>query len=254
VTVALVRAPGLRLGDGLVTHIERGLVDVDRAREQWDGYVAVLAREGFEVVEVPPSDACPDAVFVEDTLVVLEGTAVVTRPGAESRRPETAGSEDAARTLGYRVERIEWPGTLDGGDVLAGDGLLYVGVGGRTNPEGARQLASRLGVRVIEVPIAGVLHLKTAATRLPDGTYAGFPPLLRDALLVPGLRAVPEPSGANVLALGGSRLLVAGDCPRSAELFASLGFDPVVVDISELQKLEAGVTCLSVFAQRSSGR
>jgi dimethylargininase len=250
VTVALVRAPGPRLAEGLVTHIERAPVGATLGREQWDAYVAVLAGAGLEVVEVSPADGSPDAVFVEDTLVVFGGTAVVTRPGAESRRAETAGSEDAARGLGYRVERIEEPGTLDGGDVLAGDGLVYVGVGGRTNPEGARQLATRLDVRVIEVPISGVLHLKTAATRLPDGSYAGFPPLLRDALLVPGLLAVPEPSGANVLALGGSRLLVAGDCPRSAELFASLGFDPIAVDISELQKLEAGVTCLSVLAQR----
>jgi dimethylargininase len=210
----------------------------------------VLAGAGLEIVEVPPADECPDAVFVEDTLVVAGAAAVVTRPGAESRRAETPVAEDTVRALGYRVGRIEEPGTLDGGDVLAGDGVLYVGVGGRTNPEGARQLASYLGVRVIEVPIAGVLHLKTAATRLPDGSYAGFPPLLRETLLVPRLLVVPEPSGANVLALGGNRLLVAADCPRSVELFASLGFEPVVIDISELQKLEAGVTCLSVLAQR----
>jgi dimethylargininase len=233
-----------------VTHIARSPVDAALALEQWEAYVAALAEAGLEIVEVPSADAFPDAVFVEDTLVVLGTTAVVTRPGAESRRPETAGAEEAARALGYRIERIEEPGTLDGGDVLAGDGLLYVGVGGRTNREGARQLASRLGVRVIEVPIHGVLHLKTGATRLPDGSYSGFPPLLRDALLVPGLRAVPEPSGANVLALGGMRVLAAADCPRSVELFASLGFETVVVDISELQKLEAGVTCLSVLAQR----
>jgi dimethylargininase len=248
--VALVRAPGPRLAEGLVTHVERSPVDVVVARKQWEDYVAVLAGAGCEIVEVPPADDCPDAVFVEDTLVVVDRTAVVTRPGAESRRRETDGSEAAARALGYRVEWIEEPGTLDGGDVLAGDGLLYVGVGGRTNHEGARQLAACVGVRVIEIPIEGVLHLKTAATRLPDGTYAGFPPFLADALLVPGLRAVPEPSGANVLALDGSRLLVAADCPRSVELYASLGLEPVVVDISELQKLEAGVTCLSVAAQR----
>jgi dimethylargininase len=250
VTVALVRTPGPRLAEGLVTHVERAPVDAALAREQWAAYVAVLAGAGFEIVELPAADDCPDAVFVEDTLVVVGGTAVVTRPGAESRRLETAGAEGAVRALGYRVEWIEEPGTLDGGDVLAGEGVLYVGVGGRTNPEGARQLGLHLGVRVIEVPIAGVLHLKTAATRLPDGSYAGFPPLLRDALLVPRLLVVPEASGANVLALGGERILVAADCRRSVELFRLLGFEPVVVDISELQKLEAGVTCLSVLAQR----
>jgi dimethylargininase len=250
VTAALVRAPGPRLAEGLVTHVERRAPDVELARRQWDAYVAVLVGAGWEIVEVGPADDCPDAVFVEDTLVLLDGTAIVTRPGAVSRRREVAGAEEAARALGYRVERIEEPGTLEGGDVLAGDGLLYVGVGGRTNREGARQLASRLDVRVIEVPLAGVLHLKAAATRLPDGSYVGFQPLLRDSLLLPGLRAVPEPSGANVLPLGGTRVLVAADCPRSVELMVTLGFDPVVVDISELQKLEAGVTCLSVPARR----
>jgi dimethylargininase len=250
VKVALVRAPGPRLADGLVTHIERRPVDVVRARGQWEAYVAALGAAGWERVEVGPADDCPDAVFVEDTLVVREDVAVVTRPGAPSRRAETDGAEASVRTLGYRIERIETPGTLDGGDVLAGDGLLYVGIGGRSNEDGARQLASLLGVRVVTVPLAAALHLKTVAARLPDGSYAGYPPLMRDPLLFPGLHAVPERSGANVVQLGGNRVLIAGDCPRTAELLAGLGFDSVAVDISELRKLEAGVSCLSVLAQR----
>jgi dimethylargininase len=250
VNVALVRAPGPRLAEGLVTHIERRPVDVVRAHGQWEAYVAALGAAGWDTVEVEPADGCPDAVFVEDTLVVCEDVAVVTRPGAPSRRAETDGAEEAARVLGYRIARIEEPGTLDGGDVLAGDGLLHVGVGGRSNEEGARQLGSLLGVRVVTVPLAAALHLKTVVARLPDGSYAGYPPLMRDPLLFAGLRAVPERSGANVVQLGGNRVLIAGDCPRTAELLAGLGFDPVAVDISELRKLEAGVSCLSVLAQR----
>jgi dimethylargininase len=250
VKVALVRRPSSVLPDGLVTHIERLPLDPALAVEQWAAYVAALAGAGWETVEVVPADNCPDAPFVEDTLVLWGRAAVATRPGAESRRAEAEGAEAAVRALGYEVSRIEAPGTLDGGDVLAGDGILYVGVGGRTNSEGARQLSSLLGVRVIEVPLARVLHLKTAVTRLPDGSYAAYPPLLRDPLIFPGLRAVPELSGANVVSLGGSTLLHPADCLRSAELFAGLGFDPIAVDISELQKLEAGVTCLSVLAQR----
>src|SRR5262249_51231633 len=115
---------------------------------------------------------------------------------------------------------------------------------------GARQLGSLLGVRVVTVPLAEALHLKTVVTRLPDGSYAGYPPLMRDPPLFPGLRAVPERSGANVVQLGGNRVLIAGDCPRTAELLAGLGLDTVAVDISELRKLEAGVSCLSVLAQR----
>jgi dimethylargininase len=239
--VALVRRPGPRLAEGLVTHIERSPVDPARAASQWESYVAVLAAAGWETVEVAPADECSDAVFVEDALVLRDGVAVVTRPGVESRRGEADGVVGAARALGYEIARIEAPATLDGGDVLAGDDVLYVGVGGRTNTEGARQLSALLGVRVIEVPLAGVLHLKTAVTRLPDGSYAGH----LDGF--PRLRSVPEPSGANVVLLGGKSILLAADCPRSAELFAALGFDPVAVDIAELQKLEAGVTCLSVL-------
>ena len=175
---------------------------------------------------------------------------MVTRPGAASRRAETEGTEAAIRALGYAVARIEAPGTLDGGDVLVGDGVLYAGVGGRTNGEGARQLSSLLRVRVIEVPLAAVLHLKSAVTRLPDGSYTGYPPLLRDPLLFPELRAVPEPSGANVVSLGGEQAPRRSRLPSQRRALRGLGFDPVAVDISELQKLEAGVTCLRVLAQR----
>jgi dimethylargininase len=245
---ALVRAPGRRLAEGLVTHIERSPVDPEVALGQWTGYVAALRGAGWEALELPPAEDCPDAVFVEDTMVLHRGTAVIARPGAESRRAETEGAEAAIARLGYRVARIEEPGTLDGGDVLDAGDRLYVGTGGRTSSEGARQFEALVGTPVVEIPIAGVLHLKTTVTALPDGTFAGFAPLVPDPGVFPGLRAVPEPSGANVALLGGSTVLVAADCPRSAELYSGLGFEPIVVDISELQKLEAGVTCLSVLA------
>ena len=144
---------------------------------------------GLEPVEVAPADDCPDAVFVEDTLVVKDGLAVVTRPGAEARRAELETAEAAVRALGYRVARIEEPGTLDGGDVLAVGGTIYVGIGGRTNSEGARQLGRLLGTTVVEVPLAGVLHLKTAVTALPDGTIVGHLP---PAVLFPAFRPCPS--------------------------------------------------------------
>ena len=245
---AVVREPGKRLAEGHVTHIERSPVDPEIALRQWTGYVAALRGAGWTALEVAPADDCPDAVFVEDTMVLHGESAVIARPGAGSRRAETAAAEGAIARLGYRVARIEAPGTLDGGDVLDGGDRLYVGTGGRTSSEGARQLEALVGVPVVEIPIEGVLHLKTAVTALPDGTFAGFAPLVPEPGVFPGFHAVPEPSGANVVLLGGSTVLVAADCPRSAELYAGLGFEPVVVDISELQKLEAGVTCLSVLA------
>ena len=161
---ALVRPPGPRLADGLVTHIDRSPVDVDLARRQWDAYVAALRNEGWETVEVPRADDCPDAVFVEDTVVVYGDLAVISRPGADERKPETAGTEQTLRELGYRIARIEAPGTLDGGDVLKHGGTVWVGLGGRTNRDGLSQLAAHLaplGARTVGVPVSRVLHLKS---------------------------------------------------------------------------------------------
>ena len=100
---ALVRRPGPRLDEGLLTHLERVPVDTEKARHQWLGYVAALQAEGWELYEVGPADDCPDAVFVEDTAVVYGDLAIVTRPGADQRKPETTGTEEALRGLGYRI-------------------------------------------------------------------------------------------------------------------------------------------------------
>src|SRR4051794_35625764 len=177
--VALVRRPGPRLAEGLLTHIERTSVDDDLAARQWTGYVEALRAQGWETVEVPPADDCPDAVFVEDTVVVYGDLAVISRPGADERKPETAAVEDTLRGLGYRIARIEEAGTLDGGDVLKHDGTVWVGLGGRTNQSGLAQLGAALapfGVRTVGVPLTKVLHLKSAVTALPDGTVVGYRP------------------------------------------------------------------------------
>ena len=123
VGTALVRRPGPLLADGVVTHIERTAIDLDLAVRQWDAYCGALSDHGWHVVEVPPADDCPDAVFVEDTVVVLRGVAKVVE------------------SLGCPVARVHGPGTLEGGDVLKVGDTVYVGRGGRTNGEGIRQLA-----------------------------------------------------------------------------------------------------------------
>lgn len=246
---ALVRRPGPRLAEGLVTHIERSSIDVQLADLQWVAYVDALRAEGWEVHEVEPAPHCADAVFVEDTMVVYGDVAVISLPGAESRRPEIEAAERAAAGLGLTIERIMLPGTLDGGDVLKVGSTVYVGQGGRTNAEGIAQLAAHLeprGATVVTVPISKVLHLKSAVTALPDGTVIGFEPLVDDPSVFPRFLAVPEEGGSHVVLLGGNRLLMSADAPRSAEVFASLGYEPVQVDISEFVKLEGCVTCLSV--------
>ncbi|MGZ4702950.1 MAG: N(G),N(G)-dimethylarginine dimethylaminohydrolase, partial [Ilumatobacteraceae bacterium] len=133
---ALVRRPGPHLADGLLTHLQRQPIDIARADRQWVGYVDALRRNGWEIIEVPPAEDCPDAVFVEDTVVVYGDLAVITRPGADERKPEVLGTKATLASLGYRIARIEPPGTLDGGDVLKGTGVVWVGLSGRTNASG----------------------------------------------------------------------------------------------------------------------
>jgi dimethylargininase len=181
--------------------------------------------------------------------VVCADLAVLTRPGAPERRPELAGVAELAGSLGLRTARIEEPGTLDGGDVLQAGRTVYVGRGGRTNGAGIAQLRALLaplGRTVVGVPLRNVLHLKSAVTALPDGTFLLLPDLV-PASLFPAVRPVAEESGCHVVPLGGDRVLIAASAPRTAGLLDDLGFSPVVVDISEFEKLEGCVTCLSVL-------
>lgn len=250
--IALVRMPSTRLAEGELTHQERVPVDVDLADQQWEAYVETLRAEGFSIVDVPSADELPDSVFVEDTLVMIGGTAIVTSPGAESRRPEIEAAEQTARELGLRVERIVEPGTLEGGDVLPIGTTLYVGRGGRTNAEGIRQLrviAGRLGYEVVAVPVSKVLHLKSAVTALPDGTVIGHPSTVDDVSMWRSFLPMPEAEGGHVIVLSDDAVLMADSAPLSAELVRSLGYRVVTVDISEFEKLEGCVTCLSVLVR-----
>jgi len=245
----LVREPSSRLAEGIVTHISRSPVDVALARAQHAAYVGALTSNGWAVENAPAADDCPDSVFIEDAVVICEDLAVLTRPGAPARRPEIPGVAQAVSELGLRTAAIQEPGTLEGGDVLQVGRTVYVGRGERTNGEGIRQLRSLLaplGRTVIAVPLGNVLHLKSAVTALPDGTFLLLPGLV-PAELFPAVRPVEEEAGCHVVPLGGDRVMIAASAPRTAEMLGSLGFTPVVVDISEFEKLEGCVTCLSVL-------
>ncbi|MGW7364736.1 dimethylargininase [Streptomyces sp. NPDC054841] len=246
---ALIRRPSPRLAEGLVTHVERRPVDTKAALAQWEAYGDALRAHGWETVEAEPADDCPDGVFIEDTVVMFRNVALIARSGAESRRPETPGVEESVARLGCSVNWVWEPGSLDGGDVLKIGDTVYVGRGGRTNAAGVQQLRAAfepLGARVVPVPVSRVLHLKSAVTALPDGTVIGYEPLVEQPSLFPRFLPVPEESGAHVVLLGGGKLLMAASAPKTAELFTDLGYEPVPVDISEFEKLEGCVTCLSV--------
>jgi dimethylargininase len=245
----LCRRPGPDLAGGIVTHIDRVPVDVPLAFEQWERYVAVMADAGWDMVEVPPADGCPDAVFVEDTVVMFRNVAVISRPGADARKPEIVEVEKVLESLGCSMNRIHPPGTLDGGDVLKVGDTVYVGRGGRTNADGIRQLRAiltPLGATVVSVPVHAVLHLKSAVTALPDGSIIGYPPVVDDRGRFERFVPAAEESGGHLVLLGGARVLMAADCPRTVAQLEDLGYEVSTVDISEFQKLEGCVTCLSV--------
>jgi dimethylargininase len=250
---ALIRQPAPGLADGLLTHIDRVPVDYPLACGQWFSYVEALTAAGWQTIEVPSANDCPDGVFVEDTVVMVGGTAVLTNPGAHSRKPEIAGTAATVRELGFPVQRIVG-GSLDGGDVLKVGSTVYVGRTLRTNAAGVaafRRICEPLGFTVVAVPVTRVLHLKSAVTALPDGTIIGYPPLVDDPGFWPHFRPVPEESGSHVVDLGDGRLLMAASAPRTADLIADLGYTPISVDISEFEKLEGCVTCLSVRLRRA---
>jgi dimethylargininase len=247
--LALVRAPATTLAKGQVTHVKRRVVKLDKAEQQWDAYVAALEAEGFRTLQIDADDAHPDSVFVEDTVVMLGQLAVVTSPGAESRRGEQDAVAEAIADLGLETRHIRLPGTLDGGDVLKVGTTIYVGRSGRTNAEGIRQfrtIATELGYTVVAVPVTKALHLKSAVTALPDGTVIGHPTLVDNPSIFSRYLEVPEVEGVAVVVLTNNSVLMSASAPKTAALIEDLGYRVTTVEISEFEKLEGCVTCLSV--------
>ena len=253
--VAIVRRTSAALQDGLTSHIARVPVDTGLARRQHEAYCAALADAGYELRHVEDAPGLGDAVYVEDTVVVVDDVAVLSRPGAVERRPEVDGTEAVVHDLGLTVHRIEEPGTLDGGDVLQVGSRVYVGRGGRTNAAGIAQLRdilAPLGRTVVPVRLTEVLHLKSAVTALPDDTLLLLPELLEPGALPTG-RPVEEEPGCHVVPLVDGTVLISSSAPKTIQALEDLGFRTRPVDISEFEKREGCVTCLSVLVHARSG-
>jgi dimethylargininase len=251
--VAIVRPPTEALARCQLTHLAREPLDAALARRQHAGYVALLRELGAEVVELPAAPDLPDAVFVEDLAVVLDEVALVTNPGAPTRRPE-APSIAAVLAPFRRLARMEPPATLDGGDVLRIDRTLYVGRSDRTNAAGVAGLRAAVGpygYAVHPVRLGACLHLKSACTYLGDGLVLVNPAWV-DARAFHDCRPVEvapdEPRAANTFRVG-STLVMADGFPATRARVAAAGFRLRTVALSELQKAEAGGSCMSlVFA------
>lgn len=242
--IALVRKPGQKIAEGIVTHLDRQPVDARRAAEQHEAYADALRAAGWRTHEVARADELPDGPFVEDAVVYCAGLAVLTRPGAPERRPEVASVAAAVRELGLETAAIEGPGTLDGGDVLQVGERVYVGRSARTNDAGIAQLAALLpGRTVVPVELRGVLHLKSAVTALPDGTFIGSSACVD----LPGMVEPLEEAGSHVVVLDDATVLMASSAPETTKFLEKRGLAVVTVDISEFEKLEGCVTCLSVL-------
>lgn len=246
---AFVREPSPKLAEGELTHLRRVPVDLGLAQQQHRAYRDCLERLGVTVDLLPPAPDLPDAVFVEDTVVMVDDVAVITHPGALSRRPEIDTVRAELEAEGYPLREITPPATLDGGDVLLLGDVVYVGRSSRTDDDAIAQLRDLMvpfDRRVVPVDVTHALHLKTAATALPDGRVIAVRDWFDSAAIAAEILDAPEPQGANVLSVNGT-VVVAADAPRTAELVRTLGFPVEVLDISEFQKVEAGLTCLSVL-------
>ena len=245
--LALTRPISASLAECELTYLLRQPIDLDLAREQHARYQQALRDLGCRVQSLPEAPELPDAVFVEDLAVVLDDLAILTRPGAASRRPELESVKTALQRHRL-IMRIASPGTLEGGDVLRLGHSIYVGLSGRTNADGVRQLQSLVaphGYRVEAVPVRGCLHLKSAVTELAPGLLLVNPEWV-DPATFGGRRAVAaardEPQAANALCIG-SRVIFPAAFPGTLAVIERQGIAVRVVDVSEIQKAEGGVTC-----------
>ncbi len=238
-----------------LTHIERAPIDFQLVRRQHKAYEECLKNLNIKVIRLPAEPDFPDSMFVEDTAIVLDEMAVITHPGAASRRGETASIATALSPF-RKLFRIESPGTIDGGDVLRIGKALYIGMSGRSNPEGSAQLqrvVSLFGYRVVNVEVTGCLHLKSAITQVTDNAVL-INPAWVDQKYFENVRFIEvdssEPDSANGLWESGA-LLYPSSFPRTAEKLKHEGISLRILDVSEVAKAEGALTCCSLIFNES---
>jgi dimethylargininase len=249
--IAITHVPSPALESGERTFVSRAPIDFALAQRQHAAYCTALRDCGAEVTTLDVNAAHPDCVFIEDTAIVLDEVAILTRPGAASRRDEPRGIEPVLRT--YReVRPIEAPATLDGGDVVVTGRSILVGASPRTNEAGASALQERtreFGYRLRRVPLRDCLHLKSACCALPDGRLLVNPAWLDTSALddFTHLRVHESEPFAADFATVGDTILVSESHPRTGDIISTLGFGVRATPLTEFEKAEGSVTCLSLI-------
>jgi dimethylargininase len=248
---ALTRDVNVAMGECELTFLSRSSINVENAIQQHKQYQSVLSEAGCEVLSVSTAQGLADSVFIEDTALVLDALAVLCRPGAASRRAEVAGTQNVLRKF-RRIESIQEPGTLDGGDLLVVGKVIFAGLSTRSNSDGIDQLrnvVSDYGYSVVPVETTKCLHLKSAVSVISPGVLLINPDWIEKSIFKDYvLLAVDESEShaANALPVG-NRLIYPNNFPRTAEKLSAHGMDVAFVDVSELQKAEGAVTCCSLI-------
>lgn len=253
---AITRAVSPAIGSCELEYLERRPIDLAKAEQQHGEYERCLAQLGAQVISLPAEPDLPDSVFVEDPALVLDEVAVITRMGAESRREEARSLAEALKRF-RPLHHLTAPATLEGGDVMRIGRTLFVGVSARTNSAGIEQLTRILapfGYSVVPVAVRGCLHLKSACTYLGNDTILAHRAWI-DMTPLEKFRIVDvapeEPWAGNTLSVGGT-VLVPSAFPATAAILESLGHRVRMLDISELIKAEAALTCSSLIFESDS--
>jgi dimethylargininase len=250
---AIVRLPGINFAQGLTT-VQLGVPLYDKVLQQHARYCEALRECGLTLTTLDADLDHPDSTFVEDTAVLTARSAVLTRPGARSREGEVAAMRSALRRFFPALLEIEAPGTLDGGDICEADDRFFLGLSHRTNEEGARQLAAHLAREgyssaVIDVRgMSSILHLKSGISYIGNQTLVAMEELAGHELFkgYELIRVTEQESYAANCVRVNERVLVAAGYPLLTAELKARGFHPLELEMSEFQKMDGGLSCLSL--------
>ena len=253
ITKAIVKQPSTTFASG-ETSVDLGKPDFDKTLEQHEAYCDALESCGVELIRLPAEEQYPDSTFLEDTALLTSRGAVLTRPGAESRRGEVDSIAAVIRDYFQNLYSIEEPGTVDAGDVCEAGDHFFIGISRRTNEHGARQLAGILQsfnytTSLIDIrSVSNILHLKSGLAYLHG----------KRLVIIDALREFEEFSGYNLICLNSTeeyaanclsvsdRVLIASGFPTLKRELERLGYQTITLEMSEFQKMDGGLSCLSL--------